>query len=301
MLESKKQELINCIRDELAGVDENVKVVLPQEILEKILLEYNEECDYYKFVEYDFLKKLDLTNFSYHDLYKSEIPKLIKFDIPVDPQEIYEKDLSGELHSKMNFAGANFDGNSFDGCNIRYTNFKGSKGAKINPQTIKSKSFFKSELSDVEFIGSFDDCYISCTKFKGSKGARINPQTVYNKDLSHSNFADVEFIGPFDNCKIVYSSFKKSKGTRINPQTIHAKDLRHSCYTDVEFIGPFDDCKVSYSNFKGSIQTDVKIIGFIDNCEINNSYRNATNFNQSSDNDITKVKKIINHYKSHTK
>lgn len=301
MVKNQKQHLINCISDELSCIDENVKIVLPQEILEKVLLEYIEDYGYYKFLEYDFLKKLDLTNFSYHDLHKSEITKLIKLDIPIDPQRIYEKDLSGDLNFKMNFAGANFNGNSFDGCNIKYTNFKGSKGARINPQTIRSKNFFKSELSDVEFIGSFDGCYISCTKFKGSKGAKINPQTIYNKDLTHSNFADVEFIGPFDNCKIGYSSFKKSKEARINPQTIHNKDLRHSCYTDVEFIGSFDNCKINYSDFKGSIQTDTKIIGLIDNCEINSSYRNATNFDQSSDNDITKVKKIISHYKSHTK
>lgn len=95
-----------------------------------------------------------------------------------------------KLKSKIDF-----DGVSFDGAIIAQRDFTGSKGIKINPQTIFFKSLSLTVCSGVEFIGPFDGVDLCCTDFTGSKGAKINPRTV---GLRYTDCRDVEFVDSFD-------------------------------------------------------------------------------------------------------
>lgn len=81
-----------------------------------------------------------------------------------------------------------FDGVSFDGVNISITDFTGSKGAKINPQTIYDKSLCRTVCADVEFTGSFND-------------AKMDDET--SLDGSNARYIDI------DSCKRVKKSIKK--------------------------------------------------------------------------------------------
>lgn len=102
-----------------------------------------------------------------------------------------------KLKSKIDF-----DGVSFDGAIVAQRDFTGSKGIKINPQTIFFKSLLLTVCSGVEFIGPFDGVNLCCTDFTGSKGAKINPQTIYDKNLLRTVCTDVEFTGSFDNVRM---------------------------------------------------------------------------------------------------
>lgn len=138
-----------------------------------------------------------------------------------------------KLKSKIDF-----DGVSFDGAIIAQRDFTGSKGIKINPQTIFFKSLLLTVCSGVEFIGPFDGADIIYANFTDSKGAKINPQTICGKKLCGTKCADVEFIGPFDGVDLCCTDFTGSKGAKINPRTV---GLRYTDCRDVEFVDSFDE------------------------------------------------------------
>ena len=163
------------------------------------------------------LKDLDLT--------KKKLDYIL-FDI--------NKDTSKKKINKFfldNINKFDFSDVSFDGCDLRFVNFEGSSGVKINPQTVYQKRFVYTNFCDVEFVSSFDGVDIYHVNFTGSKGALINPQTIKNKNLSFSKFQDVEFIGPFDDTIIIGSDFTGAHNVKINPQTVYGCDFYSVCDT----------------------------------------------------------------------
>lgn len=116
--------------------------------------------------------------------------------------------------------------------------FTGSKGIKINPQTIFLRIFCFTACSDVEFIGPFDGADIRFADFTGSKGAKINPQTICGKKLCGTKCADVEFIGPFDGADISFADFTGSKGAKINLQTVYGTGIK--VCRDAEFTDSYE-------------------------------------------------------------
>ncbi len=133
----------------------NNKIKLPSYILSELILEYDVDGEYYRFKDSDFLYDIDLTDLKYYNLYAEDIKFLIKYGIVIDPQKIYERNLSN-----CDFNKADFNGNSFDGCCINKSSFKGSKGAKINPQKILYKDCSYVDFTDAEIIDSFEGCNI---------------------------------------------------------------------------------------------------------------------------------------------
>ena len=141
---------------------------------------------------------------------------------------------------------------SFDGVYVGSIDFTGSKGVKINPQTIKNKVLFGTKLSGVEIIGPFDGVDIRTTDFTGSRGAKINPQTIKNKTLVETKLSDVEIIGPFDGVDIRTTDFTGSRGAKINPQTVKSKRLCGTELCDTEIIGSFAGVDITGTDFTGS-------------------------------------------------
>ena len=74
-------------------------------------------------------------------------------NVRINPQTIFEKDLT-----QAKLKGVDFTGFSFDGCSLWETNFKGSIGAKINPNKVISYSQINS-LEDVELLDLPDEEY----------------------------------------------------------------------------------------------------------------------------------------------
>ena len=141
---------------------------------------------------------------------------------------------------------------SFSGVDVRNIDFTGSKGVKINPQTVKSKSLCGTKLCDTEIIGSFAGVDITSTDFTGSKGAKIDPQAVFMCSMEGTILNGVEIIGSFDYVDIYGTDFTGSKGAKIDPQTVPYGEMAGTKFKDAEIIGSFDECQISKVDFTGS-------------------------------------------------
>lgn len=94
-------------------------------------------------------------NMNQKDLFEDVKIKATRFNgcknVRINPQTVYEKDFS---HAAL--AGVDFIGFSFDGCSLWETNFKGSIGAKINPNRVRNYGQINS-LEDVELLDLPDE------------------------------------------------------------------------------------------------------------------------------------------------
>lgn len=146
---------------------------------------------------------------------------------------------------------------SFDGVNVSGLDFTGSKGVKINPQTIWEKKLGGTKLNNVEIVGSFDDVIIINTDFTGCIGAKIDPQTVWKKVLAGTILNGCEIDGSFEGVCVQKTDFTGSTGAKIDPQTIADKSLNGSKLANVEFVGTFDDVDVREADFTGSVGAQI--------------------------------------------
>ena len=183
----------------------------------------------------------------------------IKFNADKELVEaiLFDKEKDGEKRIAYCFKNVlnkfDFTGISFDNVDITSTDFTGSKGVKINPQTILNKFFYNTKLCDTEIEGSFDDVIVyHYTDFTGSKGAKINPQTLGRKDLVGIKLCDTEIIGSFAGVDIRNTDFTGSKGAKIDPQIIKDKSLYGTILCDTEITGSFDGAYISRTDFTGS-------------------------------------------------
>ncbi len=121
---------------------------------------------------------------------------------------------------------------SFDNVNIRFLNFKGSKGVKINPQKVYNKDLSYCILEGAEVEGSFDDALIYYTNFKGTNGIEINPQKVRGKNLAGAVLTDTTITGSFDGTYIRGTEFTGSKGAIIDIGKIYLNNIEHTVLDD---------------------------------------------------------------------
>ena len=128
----------------------------------------------------------------------------------------------------------NLSGVCFDGINVKGFDFTGSKGAKINPQTVGCKSLQNTTLSGVEIIGSFDSVDIEGTDFTGSKGAKINPQTVECKSLAGTTLNGVEIIGSLDGVDIEGTDFTGSLFAKMEQRKVKYNVLKQIILNEFE-------------------------------------------------------------------
>ena len=166
----------------------------------------------------------------------------------MNPQTIANQDLRRSTLSGVEIIGP------FDGVNIAYTNFKGSKGAIINPQTVLGKNFKGTILTDTRINDSFDGCVLNETNFTGSECAGIDPQTVFEKSLNGCILDSATIVnGNFDSVNIEKCNFNGAKGQiKINPQTTYNKSLFGTVLGGVEFIGGFHGVELKQTDFTGS-------------------------------------------------
>ena len=92
------------------------------------------------------LKKIDFSNVSFDNVCICGFDFTRCIGVKIDPQTVFEKDLSGCTLSGVEFIG------EFDGANISKTNFTGSKGARIDSQTVYYDDFSTCVLTDVELM-----------------------------------------------------------------------------------------------------------------------------------------------------
>lgn len=258
-MNDKKREVLLELLSEVE-LEEPIQLPLEPEEIKELLFEKNE--DHYIISELlkPILNKIDFSNVSFDNVAVNGIDFSGLKGVKINPQTIYNKDLSKTICHGVEFVYNDNSINQYDyfkEVNINFTNFKGSKNAKINPQTIKNNNLHGAILSRVDFTGySFDKACVNNVDFTGSKGVKINPQTIWNKTLWNSKCCDVEFIGSFDNACVRQTNFTGSKGAKINPKMIYLEadksPLEKTVFCDVEFIDTFENVDIRFANFKGS-------------------------------------------------
>ena len=169
------------------------------------------------------------------------------------------QDLQTHLDLNKDFIG------SFDGVNIYRTDFTGSSGAYINPQTVLNKSLTSSNFSDVIFIGRFADAYIRCSSFKGSYNVIINPELIRNKDLSYTTLENVLFTGNFDGVSVIGANFKGSFNASINLETIYNKDSSYSDLSDTNLETELNEKSLNNIKYYKTKYNDEYISDILDN------------------------------------
>jgi uncharacterized protein YjbI with pentapeptide repeats len=218
-MEKFDKEQIQKLRKELKDVllkydgTDKIKFEIESNILESLLFETDENNKNRKYFAIDFklIKKIDLSDVSFDSVYVYSKDFSDTYGIKINPQTVYDKNLSHTRLTDVEIIG------SFDDVNLNGTNFTGSKGAKIDPQTIHRKEMINTTLKDAEIIGSLDGVDIFAADFTGSKGARIDLQKVHK--LSYAKLTDTEIIGSLDNVgfwDLVGTNFRGSKGAKIN-------------------------------------------------------------------------------------
>ena len=230
--------------------DKPLKFDLPQDVLQSILFDYNEEEGIKTFSTEDeeILTKINFSNVSFEDFDCRHFDFTGLHGIRIIPRLVFEQNLE---YSTLN--GVTIYGDFKDVC-IREADFRGIKGYnKIDPYEVEGRDLSNCILEGMEFIGSFQDAIITGADFTGSKGAVIDPQLLMSRDLTECVFTDVEFKeSSFYGCELVCADFTGSKGAVINPGIILNRSLFCTKLADTEIIGSFHDVYIAGADFTGS-------------------------------------------------
>jgi len=135
----------------------------------------------------DLKKKIDELITKIKNIDSEEVKQNIQNKIDSIMEEIADLDMSYTILDGVNFIG------NFTDLTIIGANFRGSRGAVINPQEISDGMLQYCVFSDVIFIGPFDKCTITNSSFKGSTGAVININTINGRVGDKADLTDASF------------------------------------------------------------------------------------------------------------
>ncbi len=219
----------------------------------------------------DILKKIDFSNVIFDNFNAEGYDFSGLFNVKIDPQKLYNKSLSHAILDGVTFIG------SFNDVIIDHANFKGSKGAYINPNSLgiapycSQDVFLKGCIFDGVTFTDIIKCenehkyfYISGANFTGSKNARI---LLGFFNIDNCTFTDAIIIGNIDE----YESYKGvdftgaqsnkifDKRIVINPE---GKNFINSKLNGVKFQGSFTNTLIDHTDFTGSTNAiiDLRII-----------------------------------------
>lgn len=91
---------------------------------------------------------------------------------------IFEDETKTKIKENFSLKGLDLSKVDFKNIEISGANFKGSMGARINPQSVKDKNCSNVNFCDVEVIGPFDNCNIEGASFKGIKFGPLDPELL---------------------------------------------------------------------------------------------------------------------------
>jgi hypothetical protein len=175
---SRLLKLRKILIEELKKLEDDKVVLLPYpSYFLKILLFDEEE---YSYDLCPFYHKIDFSNVDFSDIRVRGKDFAGMTGVKINPQTVYDKDLSHGVYEGVEFIGP------FDNVNVEGARFKGSKNAIIDPQKTYMKNMDWTDCCDVTIIGSFEN--VSCSNIKLEGSIRYiygNPEldfnTTYNK------------------------------------------------------------------------------------------------------------------------
>ena len=178
------EKLREILIEELNKLEDGKVVLLPYpSYFLKILLFDGEEFSYELDLTYN---KIDFSNVDFSDIRVSGIIFEGMTGVKINPQTVYDKDLSHGVYEGVEFIGP------FDEVNVEGASFKGSKNAIIDPQKVYMKNMDYTDCSDTTIIGTFEN--VSCDNIKLEGAVRHNNDInmIYSKPQYEPDF-EIEF------------------------------------------------------------------------------------------------------------
>ncbi len=250
-IEKYRNDLIEILRK--YHKKKHLVLDIPDDFFNEVLFRYYGNNKLFA-IPFELAKKLDLSKADFKDVYIVGMNFKDSYGVRINPQEIAGETLEYDdvlywvnnacyqvkdygdrkasdiflkvEHNLSNcvFEGVEFTG-PFDNSLIHLSDFSGSTGVKINPQTLKGEIYmiYKKNHSDrrmpiilpmnncvfqdVEFTGEFDNCVICGSNFTGSMNANIQLQNLKKIKVSGCNlvpvmdcdFTDADVCGPWYN------------------------------------------------------------------------------------------------------
>ena len=185
----KLVKLRKILVEELNKLEDGKTLFLPYPsyFLKLLLFDGNE----FAFDENSVYNKIDFSNVDFSDIKVSNKMFYGMTGVRINPQTVYNKDLSHGIYEGVEFIGP------FDDAYIEGASFKGSKNAIIDPQKTYMRNMDCTDCADATIVGSFEN--VSCDNIK-LEGATIyidNPNTefsmLYSKPRYNSSL-EVDFI-----------------------------------------------------------------------------------------------------------
>ena len=233
----QEKQWIECIKDDkeefllrlitMLNSSGNLKIKLSNKLLSLIFIE-EFECENNGNAEYKIVKSrivnnvfdckfFDFSNFEYNNLEldQNTVDFMAKNGIVIDLNRVYNKDLK-KLTLKDCIIEGSFDNVSLESTVLVNNKTKNGSAIRINPQTIRNKSFVNCHIEDVEFTGEFDECNIKGITLINNKNVIINPQRIVNKNLCNVTIEGAQFKETLNGCSIKNSNIVKSSGLKID-------------------------------------------------------------------------------------
>ena len=156
----KIEQLRKILLEELKKLEAGKSVLLPYPSYFLRMLLFNG-------IDYDIslcsvYHKIDFSNVDFSGIRVSHTIFDGMIGVKINPQTVYEKDLSHGVYDCVEFIGP------FDNVNVEGASFRGSINAIINPQKVYMKNMDDTNCADVLIIGSFDGVSCENIKLKGA-------------------------------------------------------------------------------------------------------------------------------------
>lgn len=255
--------------------------------IDNVIFDYDNN-DYKEFSKTlaNVLKYIDFSNISFFGFKAAGVNLTGYHNITINPQTIAYKDLSNSVLNGVKFASRGYNKDLFEDVLLINTNFTGSVGARIIPETVRHLAGGK--MDSVTFSSQnngdmFKDCDLSYMDFTGSYGAIVNPQVIYEKSLKSTNLTDALLVrgANFDDCYVTGTTFS-GQDVSLNPQTLRNKTIEHCHFNGVEFIGDdemFKDIRILDNDFTGSKNAIIDVNAIAGNYIEGNNFADTTILN----------------------
>ena len=269
-MEEKIRLLREKVIQELSSLEDGIHIKLDYDplIIESLLF-YKENRTCKKFLtdfSIEILKKIDFSSVDFTGFYARGYDFSKLYGVRLNPQKVYEKDLSFGIFKGVFFT------DSLDGCNLcgidfteGITDFTGSINAKLDPNSLGFKGIFLSncKFSNVIFTKPFLGYSVFCLRnidFTGSINATIYMQSL--KDgwgLCTCKLKDVTLIGKIK-CCIKGADFTGAKSevlgfpakVKIDPQKVPGKCFAYTKLNGVVITNSLEGAVIDNTDFTGS-------------------------------------------------
>ena len=287
-LEKLRLHLANRLT-ELAKENPNLLITLNSNNyidIDNVIFDYDSN-DYKEFSKTlaDVLKYIDFSSISFAGFKAAGVNFTGYHNVTINPQTIAYKDLSNSVLKGVKFASRTYTEDIFKDALLVNTNFTGSVGARIIPETVRHLAGGKmdSVAFQIQNKNMFKNCDLSYMDFTGSYGAIVNPQVIYKKSLINTNLTDALLVrgANFDDCYVTGTTFS-GQDISLNPQTLRNKTIEHCHFNGVEFIGDdemFKDIRILDNDFTGSKNAIIDVNAIAGNYIEGNNFADTTILN----------------------